>query len=196
MNRRLHTTWTLVLLPLLATVPAAAEPSHPSAPPASVGYYAEAGMGATAFLGEAAPYAAVGPGLELGLGRDLTSWFSLGIQMAASTHGATVPPPPEGEYFQLYSAAADARLGFRFGRVGVFVDGRFGGSMMSSNILAKVDILEAGERFSLVYGGGAGVEYQTENRHYAVGLTGHWMSLPQFAGIQGIATRLYLRYTY
>lgn len=196
MNRRLHTTWTLTLLPLLASVPAAAEPHHPSSPPASVGYYAEAGMGAAAFLGTAATYSAVGPGLDLRLGRDLTPWLSLGIQMAASTHRATVPPPPEGEYFQLYTAAADVRLGFRFGRLGVFADGRFGGGMMPSNILAKVDILEPGERFSLVYGGGAGVEYQTENRHYAVGLAGQWMSLAQFASIQGIATRLYLRYTY
>lgn len=164
--------------------------------PASVGYYAEAGMGATAFLGEAAPYAATGPVLDLRLGRDLRSWFSVGVRLAASTHEATVPPPPEGEYFQLYGAALDTRLGFRLDRIGAFIEAHVGASAMSSNILAKVGILDADERFSLVYGAGAGTEYQMENRHYAVGLAGHWMALPQFDGAQGISARLYLRYTY
>ena len=42
-----------------------------------------------------------GPGLDVRLGRDLFSWLSLGISLAASSHEATVPAPPEGEWFQL-----------------------------------------------------------------------------------------------
>lgn len=191
MHVRLHIT---LLTLLLAAGSAAADSAERR--PASVGTYAEAGMGATAFLGSAAGYSAVGPVLDLRVGRDLASWFSLGVRLAASTHEATVPPPPEGEYYQLYSAAADMRLGFRTGRMGGFIEGHVGGSMMSSNILAKVAILEPGEQLSLVYGGGAGAEYQMENRHYAFGLAGHWMMMPQFASTQGISARLYLRYTY
>lgn len=182
----------VALLALLLTAASARAEDRPAA----VGYYAEAGMGATAFLGTTAPHAAVGPVLDLRLGRDLRSWFSLGLRLAASTHEATVPPPPEDEYFQLYGAAADVRLGFRLDRVGAFIEAHVGASAVSSNILAKVGILDPDERFSLTYGAGAGTEYQMENRHYAVGLAGHWMALPQFDGAQGISARLYLRYTY
>ena len=72
-----------------------------SARPASTGWYAEGGAGATAFLLGASNDAAIGPGLTLRVGRDLASVFSVGIWLATSSHEATVPAPPEGEWFQL-----------------------------------------------------------------------------------------------
>jgi hypothetical protein len=164
--------------------------------PASEGYYTEAGMGAAAFLGDAAPYSAIGPNLELRVGYDVLSWLSAGLHLGASTHEATVPPPPEGEYYQLYTAAADLRLGWRLDRVALFADGGVGLGAVSSNVLARVGILDPGESVSLTFRAGAGVEYQLQNRHYAVGLAGQWLSMPGFDGTQGVATRLYLRYTY
>ncbi len=163
---------------------------------ASSGFYVDVGAGGTTFLGDASDYSAIGPSFELRVGYDLFSWVSLGGYAGASTHEATVPPPPEGEYYQLYSAGGDARLGFRLGPLGLFVDGGVGVSMISSNILTRVDILEPGERFSLQVRAGAGLEYQVLNRHYAFGLAGQWMSMTQFDATQGIAARLYMRYTY
>jgi opacity protein-like surface antigen len=167
-----------------------------SARPVSSGWFAEGGLGAVAFLPKASSEAQLGPALDIRIGRDLFSWLGIGLHLAASSHEATVPPPPEGEWFQLYRGGADARIGGRFDRVAVFVEGGAGVAMISSNILGKVMITDPGEEFSIAFTAGAGIEYQLENRHYAVGLAGDAFLLPQFDAIRGVDTRLYLRYTY
>lgn len=164
--------------------------------PASSGWYAEGGLGAVAFLPGAADDAKVGPAIDMRVGRDLFSWLSFGVQLAASSHEATVPAPPEGEWFQLYRGAADLRLGGRVGRVAVFVEGGLGLAMLSSNILDKVMITEPGEQLSIAFAAGGGLEYQLENRHYAVGIAVDAFLLPQFDAVRAIDSRLYLRYTY
>jgi hypothetical protein len=176
---------------LAASEPAAAEPRH-----ASVGFFSEAGAGVAFFLQDAGTYSEIGPAIDIRVGYDVFPWLSVGGHLGASIHEATVPPPPVGEYYQLFHGGADVRLGHLFGRIGAFVDGRVGGSLISSNVLEKVAILEPGQRFSLSFAAGAGVEYQIENRHYAFGLAGQWMTMPGFDGTQGVTTRLYMRYTY
>ena len=164
--------------------------------PASTGWFAEGGLGAVKFLPKASADAALGPGLSLHVGRDLFSWLSVGIDLAASSHEATVPPPPEGEWFQLYRGCGDARIAGSFDRFGLFVEGGAGIAMISSNILGRVMITDPGERFSIAFQAGAGVEYQLENRHYAVGLAADGFLLPQFDAIRAVDSRFYLRYTY
>ena len=167
-----------------------------AARPASVGWYAEGGLGAVAFLPKASKDAAVGPALDVRVGRDLFTWLGVGIHLAASSHEATVPPPPKGEWFQLYRAGADARITGRFDRFAVFLEGGAGITMISSNVLGKVGITDPGEHFAAVFTAGPGLEYQLENRHYAVGLAADAFLIPQFDKIRGIDTRLFLRYTY
>lgn len=167
-----------------------------NARPASRGWFAEGGLGAVAFLPAASSDAAVGPALNVRLGRDLFTWLSLGVDVAASSHEATVPPPPEGEWFQLYRGIADARIGASAGSLAVFVEGGAGVAMISSNVLGRVMITDPGEKLSIAFQAGAGVEYQLENRHYAVGLAADGFLLPQFDAIRAIDSRIYLRYTY
>lgn len=164
--------------------------------PASTGWYAEGGIGAVAFLPSANEYAAIGPGFGLRFGRDMFSWLSLGLQLGGSSHEATVPAPPEGEWFQIYRASADVRLTGRFDRLALFAEGGAGVGMISSNILGKVMITEPGEKFSLLIQAGGGFEYQLENRHYAVGLAADAIILPQFETLKAIDARAFLRYTY
>jgi opacity protein-like surface antigen len=167
-----------------------------NARPASSGWYAEGGLGAVTFLPGAADAAEPGPALNVRIGYELFSWLSIGISLAASSHEATVPPPPEGEWFQLYRGGGDARIGGRFDRIAVFVEGGAGLAMISSNVLGKVMITEPGEDFSVAFHAGAGLEYQLENRHYALGLAGDAFLLPQFDALKAIDARFYLRYTY
>lgn len=164
--------------------------------PAATGWFAEGGLGAVAFLPGASRDASVGPALGIRIGRDLLPWLSVGISLAASSHEATVPPPPEGEWFQLYRGGGDARIGGRFDRLTAFVEGGVGVAMISSNILGKVRITGPGETLSSVFHAGAGVEYQLENRHYTVGLAADGFLLPRFAAVRAIDSRLFLRYTY
>ena len=173
------------------TVPAIAE-----ARPASKGVYAEAGLGADVVIGTAQDWAAPGPALALRVGYDLWSFLSLGIAAGASTHEATVPPPPEGEYLQFYRARADGRLTARIDSIALYAEGGAGVAMISSNVLGKVGITDPGERFSPMFSGGAGVEYQLQNRHYAFGVGAEYWIMPGFDSVQGIEARLFLRYTY
>ena len=164
--------------------------------PASTGFYAEGGLGAVVFLPPDGDNAAVGPALDVRLGRDLFSWLSIGDYAAVSSHEATVPPPPEGEWFQLYRFGGELRLGARAGSVALFAEGGLGGSLMSSNILEKVMTIDPGERFSITFHGGAGLEYQLENRHYSLGVAVDGFYAPEFDQLKAIDSRLYLRYTY
>lgn len=179
----------VVLVVCALAAPAAARP-------ASTGFFAEGGLGAVAFLPSASSDARVGPALQVRIGRDLFSWLSVGIYAAASSHEATVPPPPEGQWFQLYRGGADARLGGRIDRLALFVEGGLGVSMLSTNVLEKVMIQDPGEHYSVTFHAGAGTEYQLENRHYAIGIAADGFLAPQFANIKAVDTRLYLRYTY
>lgn len=181
-----------VLAVAAVTVPRATAEARP----ASTGWFAEGGLGAVAFLPKASADAALGPALDLRIGRDLFSWLSIGIDLAASSHEATVPPPPQGEWFQLYRGCGDARIGASFDRVAVFVEGGAGIAMISSNVLGRVMITDPGERFSIAFQAGAGIEYQLENRHYATGVAADGFLLPQFDAIRAIDARFYLRYTY
>jgi hypothetical protein len=186
----------LAFLSLVVAVAIGARSTTATARPSSVGWFAEGGLGAVKFLAKASTNADLGPTVDLRIGRDVFSWLSVGVSLAASSHEATVPPPPEGEWFQLYRAEGDARIGARFDRIAAFVEGGAGLAMISSNILGKVMITDPGERFSIAFHAGATVQYQLENRHYAVGLAADGFLLPQFASIRAIDSRLFLRYTY
>jgi hypothetical protein len=181
---------------LAAAAVALALPSAAAARPASRGFYAEAGLGAVGLLGDGRHAAAVGPALALRAGYDVTGWASLGVVAEASSHEATVPPPPEGEWFQLYQGRLELRLGARAGALAFFAEGGAGVAAMSSNVLAKVGILDPAERVSLAVSAGAGLEYQLQNRHYAFGVAADGWLLPAFDSLTGLGARAYLRYTY
>jgi hypothetical protein len=164
--------------------------------PASSGFFSEAGAGAAGFIGAAAPDSKIGPTLAVRIGWEPFSWFALGLHLEGSNHEATVPPPPTGEWFQLYRAQADGRLTARLDRVAIFAEGGAGLAYISSNVLQKVGILDPGERTTIAFDAGGGFEYQLQNRHYAFGLAANWYLLPQFSAAQGVEGRVYLRYTY
>lgn len=165
--------------------------------PASKGWFAEGGLGAVNFLPpRASRGAAIGPSLGVRVGRDLFSWLSLNVHLAASSHEAIVPPPPEGEWFQLYRGAADLRLTGRIDKLALYAEGGVGLVMISSNVLGKLMITDPGEELGLMFGAGAGFEYQLENRHYSVGLGVDGFFVPQFAKMSGLDSRVFLRYTY
>jgi hypothetical protein len=186
----------LALIAALAVVSipavAGAQP-RPGRP--SWGWFAEAGLGATGFLGETQRHAAIGPTFGVRAGKDLTSWFAVGGLVATSMHEATVPPPPEQEYFQLYTLAADARFTVRPGRVALFVEGGLGVAFINTNVLDRVQVTLPDEHVTLVYHAGGGMAWHTRNRHFSIGLAGDWAMYPGFEGAQAVAVRLYLRYT-
>ena len=186
----------LVIAPALLALAALATPARAEPALASKGPYTEASLGATGFIGTPGEYSRPGPAFGLRAGLDLFSWFSLGVVLAMEVHEANVPPPPEGEYFQIYQGGADGRISIPIGRANLFGDGGVGLAMISTNVLAKVGVLDPGERFSPLFFAGGGLEYQLGNRHYAAGLAGQLQIMPAYSAAQSVGGRLYLRYTY
>ena len=185
-----------LVAPALFTLVALAGSARADPRLASKGPYSEASVGATGFIGTSGEYSHPGPAFGLRAGVDLFSWFSLGALLAMEVHEANVPPPPEGEYFQLYQGGADGRISVPIARVNLFGDGGIGLARISTNVLAKVDVLDPGEQYSPYFAAGGGLEYQLGNRHYASGIAVQWQLLPAFAASQTLGARLYLRYTY
>jgi hypothetical protein len=179
----------VVALVLAASRLAAAEPKY------AHGYYAEAGLGTGFFLGDAGKYIAPGPSFALRSGYDLWPWFSVGGRLSGGFHEGDVPPPPEEEYFQLLEAAGEARLTLRIRRVALFATGSLGFGYITTNILDRVGVTEPDSYLSPSFGVGGGIDYHTQNRHFSFGLTGDYAVYSSFDSAQGIAVRLYLRYT-
>src|SRR5262245_29332258 len=109
----------------IAVIAICVAPAVAHARPASTGFYTEAGAGAEGFIGSAASDAKIGPTMALRVGWEPFSWLALGIHLDGGNHEATVPPPPTGEWFQLYRAQADGRLTARLDTIAIFVEGGF-----------------------------------------------------------------------
>jgi len=194
--RRARASLLIAALASVGLLAIAGVPTAQADRPAAKGFFAEAGVGATGHLGAARDWSKIGPTVGMRLGYDLFSWLSLGIAATAASHEATPPPPPEGEWYQLYQGRADARLSLRVDSLAFFAEGGAGAAYISSNVLEKVAVLEPGERFTIAFAGGGGLEYQLQNRHYAFGVAATYWMLPQFDALQGVEGRVFLRYTY
>lgn len=165
-----------------------------AAPLWTSGFYAEAGLGASGFLGQTAEYAALGPSVGLRLGYGLTRWFAVGGIVSAATHEATVPPPPEDEFFQLYRLGATARLTLPVGRISIFADGALGAAFVSTNVLDKVEVTQPESHAGLFTSAGGGLAYHIQSRHFSLGVAGEWTLYPAFAASQAVGVRVFLRY--
>ncbi len=180
----------------LGTAGALSAPAHADDRPVSIGPYAEVGIGGQKMVGKTKRRTNEGPVFALRLGTDLFSWLSVGGRLDIASHEVVLPRPPEGEYTQFYGGAGEARLSLSIGRVVTYAQGSLGYSMVSTNVLETVDILDPGERFSPSMGAGGGLEYQLQNRHYAFGLGGQWNMLTKFARMHTVNVSAHLRYTY
>jgi len=181
-------TFALLLL-LLFPLRAGAEPKY------AHGYYAEAGLGTSFYLGDAGKYIAPGPSFGLRSGYELWPWLALGGRFSGGIHEGDLPPPPEREYFQLLEGAAEARLTVRIQRVALFAEGSLGFGYVTTNLLDRVGVTQPDEYLSTLLGAGGGIDYHTQNRHFSFGLTADYALFPGFSSAQGITLRAYLRYT-
>jgi hypothetical protein len=164
-------------------------------PQKASGWYSEAGIGA-AILIKPQKTLDIGPSLQLRLGRDLFSWFSVGAALEMSTHASALPAPPDNEYLQIYRGAGHARIGGLIGSVSIYLEGGAGIGRVSSNLLERQKLTTPGQRNSLSIFAGAGAELQLDNRHYALGFAADGWLFTQFESSTMASARLYLRYTY
>lgn len=170
-------------------------PGVAAARPSASGFNAEGGFGTAGAIGTHAPDLAVGPTLHLALGRDLTSWFGVGASFDLGSHEATPPAPPAGDYVQINRYAAVARLEGHLGAVELFMTPTIGLAYFSSNVLDEVGVTEPGSPWGPFVGGGLGLGYQLENRHWVIGLVADAAYLWSSDGLTLVGGTAFLRYT-
>jgi hypothetical protein len=173
----------------LGVAPAAAEQR-------ASGWYAEFGLGGAGALAEAGQDLAIGPTVTMRGGGHPLPWLGVGVAAAVSSHEATVPAPPSGEWLQIVRGQLEAEAGGRLGRIGVFVHAGVGLGLITSTILERTGRQEPGEHASLAAGGGLRLTYQLQNRHYALGLGADATYLHHFDATTLVDARLLLRYTF
>jgi hypothetical protein len=178
------TTRAAILAVLLFSTPAAAK----------VRFFSEGDLGGRFFLGTGGENAALGPVFGVRVGAAFTSWLHLGVVVMTSVHEATVPPPPDEEFFQLYTGAAEVRLGFRIGRIGIFAQQQGGIGIVSTNILDDVGITQPDRHWSPFIGAGGGLIVHTGNPRFSFGAGGDWTMYPAFDSLQTVTIRLFVRY--
>lgn len=164
-------------------------------PASATTLYSEADLGALVFVGNANGHAEPGPAFGARVGLAVAPWLSFGAAVSASSHQADVPTPSVGEYFQLYHAGLDLRVGVRLGPIGLFAEGGGGWAFFSTNILDSVAVTLPYRHDGPYLLGGAGVEYVTENPRFAFGVGGAYAAYPEFGTLGTVTARVYFRYT-
>lgn len=155
----------------------------------------QADLGATFFLGSAGENAAPGPAFGARIGWSPRGWLDLSLQVRGSTHSATVPPPPDSEFFQIYQGGAGVRFAARIGRIGLVAEGGGGIAFISTNVLDAVGITSPIKHWGPYITGGGGLEYHTDNPRFALGVGGDFGLFPDFDFMQAVSVHVYLRYT-
>jgi hypothetical protein len=145
----------------------------PPPPPRHHGIVVESGIGAFGHLGPLKHISPVSPAFSVRLGFEPLSFlliFGEAEMSIANTSYATPPPPPRT--YRMYNFGGGGRLTIPVGQLlGVFVEGSFGLSRISEDVLAVYGYLDANE-LNPYLGGRLGVEWYPTNPHLAFGLGG------------------------
>jgi hypothetical protein len=176
-----------------------AEPVNPHPDPSKFkrGLYGEAELGTMIFLGEAGQD--VGPGAALGarLGYDFLPFAAVQLHAFGSTHTTRFDGTPQaGQLLQLYQGTAEARLGWRFGQVGAAVVGGAGLARLSTNLLGTAGLTAPDVKNTPVFLGALAVDYHTQSRHFAFGLTGGFSKYQKLFTTGAITATVYAHYTF
>lgn len=145
----------------------------PPPPPRHHGIFVESGIGAFGHLGPLKNISPVSPAFSLKLGFEPLSFFLIFGEAElsiANTSYATLPPP--SRTYRLYNFGGGGRLTIPLAEIlGVFVEGSFGLSRISEDVLAVYGYLDANQ-LNPYLGARVGVEWYPTNPHLAFGLGG------------------------
>ncbi|HKA88456.1 MAG TPA: hypothetical protein VKE22_12365 [Haliangiales bacterium] len=167
-----------------------------AAPARGEGIFAEAGLGAQAFIGDGANYAALGPAFDIRAGYAPQEWLAIGLYAAGSMHATTTPPPPEHQFFQMYKLGADVRWTLPVGRIGLFAEGSGGIAFINTNVLDQVGITLPYRHSGPFLLAGGGIEYHSDNPRFAFGIAGDYGAYPLFPGLFSVGMRVTVRYAW
>jgi hypothetical protein len=187
------------LAPALAQAQVVAEPAAPYPDPSlfARGLFLQGEAGVVIPIGVAHKAISAGPAIGVQVGYELARFVALQLHGVGSTHGVDVEGGPQlGQLLQILQASAELKLAVPLGAWSVFAQGGAGRARLSSNVLATAGLTEPGVRNTLIYGGSGGIDYHTQSRHFACGLTAGFTKLTELTTTGAVSASLYLRYTF
>ena len=146
-------------------------PEAPPPPPRHRGLLVEGSVGALGQLGALQHVSRTAPWFHLGLGYEVTHWFTVLAETditVASTSLANPPPEPRG--YTLFGFSGAGRFSWEVSPVvSLFAEGEVGLAEVSSDILTTYGFNDANS-LEPYFGGALGAEWFQVNPHYALGV--------------------------
>ncbi len=137
----------------------------------ATGWFAAAELGGQGIAGGAGRLALAGPYARLGVGYELTPWFSLASTVDLSFHTTDAPAPPAVSAFQLYHVLLQAKLQLPVSvRSALWLAADGGLGWASGDFLEAWGLRHAGTA-SFNYGGDLGFDWHLMNTHHSLGLS-------------------------
>ncbi len=200
---RVPTRLTVALALILVATPAAAqitsEPVSPYPDPAKLahGLFGEAEIGTQVFLADAGRPLGFGAAVGARVGYDVFRWLALQVHAWGSTHATRFPDAPQSDQlFQILHGTAELKLTLRLGQIAFFGVGGAGLARLSTNLLGTTGFTDPDVRQSLVFLGGAGLDYHTRSRHFSFGAGGNYLRYAAIYAPGAVAVTAYARYTF
>lgn len=163
------------------------------------GFFVEAQLGASTFVGDARSVSHPGPRLGIAFGYELTRWFALLLAVDGSMHQTRNRPPPAHTSYELVQGTLGARFSIPFSaQLALWLQGQAGVAWSSGDVLRALGFRDAFKP-GLAYGGELGFDYHLHARHHSLGLLAGARMLPSLAkddltlALYGSA---YLRYVF
>ena len=142
------------------------------------GFFVEAQLGATGFLGDLGKVSKPGPRLAVTFGYELADWFSLILQADASFMDTKNRPPPSHTVYEMLGATGGARFSVPFNaRAALWLDGLIGMVWTGGDVLHALGFRDTVVP-SLAYGGELGFDWHVLARHHSFGLLAGGRMLP------------------
>ena len=163
------------------------------------GLFLEAQLGAIGYWGDLGKVSKAGPRLAVSLGYELASWVSVLLQVGASFHDTSHPPPPARTSYELLEALVGLRLTVPLTtQAALWADGLAGGVWTSGDVLRSLGFRDAVFP-TLHYGGELGFDWHIRSRHHSLGMLGGGRIYPGLTRNRfstGAYGSLYLRYVF
>ncbi|MET0343458.1 MAG: hypothetical protein ABW252_20775 [Polyangiales bacterium] len=165
----------------------------------AAGWFAEAQLGARAFVGDVRAVSRAGPRFAIDVGHQPTRWLALLIELDASMHNTRGPTPPANSSYELLGAALGVRLTAPLGaQAALWATGLAGVAWTSADVLRARGFRDA-DNVRPAYGGDLGFDWHVHARHHALGVISGARAYPSLARdgyALGLHGAVHLRYVF
>jgi hypothetical protein len=128
---------------------------------------------------------------------DLTRWLAFQARGRWSSHQTDFATGPQsGQLLQILAATVEGKISVPLGQWIPFAFGGGGIGRLSTNLLGTTGLTDPDLRQVILIGGGAGLDYHPQSRHFTFGMEGGFTRLARVRSPGLLSATTHLRYTF